>query len=148
MILKFLPCLALGALVATPARAAAETVEVKLEVGDGLKYSKKKIEVSEGSKVKLTLTHTGKMSKEAMGHNFVLLTKGTEMAKFAQRAMGAAKTDYVPKGMDEKVIAHTKLIGGGESDTITFDAPAAGTYTFLCTFPGHYTVMNGKLVVE
>lgn len=133
---------------ANPAEAATEPVEVALEVGDGLKYSKKAITVPEGSTVKLTLTHTGKLPKTAMGHNFVLLTKGTEMAKFAQKAMTAAKTDYIPPGTEDAIIAHTKLIGGGESDTITFEAPPPGTYTFLCTFPGHYTVMNGKLTVE
>jgi azurin len=40
------------------------------------------------------------------------------------------------------------MIGGGESDTITFDAPEAGTYVFLCTFPGHYQVMRGEFIVE
>ena len=52
-------------------------------------------------------------------------------------------TEYIPEG--DETYAYTKMIGG-ESDTITFDAPEAGTYVFLCTFPGHYQVMRGVIV--
>ena len=48
----------------------------------------------------------------------------------------------------DQVIAHTKLLGPGESDVIEFDAPAPGTYPFVCTFPGHAPLMNGQLVVQ
>ena len=41
-----------------------------------------------------------------------------------------------------------KLIGGGEETTVTFDAPAKGTYDFICSFPGHYALMKGKFIVE
>ena len=40
------------------------------------------------------------------------------------------------------------MIGGGQSDTIEFDAPEPGTYDFICSFPGHYSVMKGKFIVE
>lgn len=137
-----------GLVTAGESLAAVEPLEVKIEVGDSLKYSTNQIKVSKGAQVKLTLTHTGKLPKSAMGHNFVLLAQGVDKSKFATKAMAAADNDYIPKSMADKVIAHTKLIGGGESDTITFEAPPPGEYTFLCSFPGHYTVMNGKLVVE
>ena len=53
--------------------------------------------------------------------------------------------DYVKPG-DERVIAHTKIIGGGEESSVTFPVAklAAGTnYKFFCSFPGHAGVMNG-----
>ena len=40
------------------------------------------------------------------------------------------------------------MIGGGESVTIEFDAPEAGTYDFLCTFPAHFAMMKGKFIVK
>jgi azurin len=47
------------------------------------------------------------------------------------------------------VIAHTGLVGPGETVEVTFKAPAAGTYTFLCSFPGHFAAgMKGTLVVK
>ena len=59
-----------------------------------------------------------------------------------------AADNYVPKD-DARVLAHTKLIGGGESDTITIPMDKfekGGDYTFFCSFPGHWSVMKGKLI--
>lgn len=130
-----------------PAAPAGATV-VALASNDAMQFDKKEIKVPAGKKVQLTLTHTGKMAKEVMGHNFVLLKAGVDMAAFATAAMTAKATDFIPEAKKGDVVASTKVIGGGESVTITFDAPAAGTYQFLCTFPGHYAVMNGKFIVE
>ena len=46
------------------------------------------------------------------------------------------------------MIAHTDMVGGGESSTITFTAPAAGEYPYICSFPGHFGLMTGKLIVK
>jgi len=130
-----------------PKAASGEKAAIKLQVGDQLSYSTKLIEVKAGTTVELTLVHGGKLQKAVMGHNFVLLKPGTDMGAFATAAMAANGSDYIPAAMKDKIIAHTKLIGGGESDTISFPAPAPGEYQYLCTFPGHYAAMNGKFVV-
>lgn len=122
------------------------TVRIELNSNDQMKFDQAEIRVSAGSKVVLTLNHTGKMPVTAMGHNFVLLNEGVDMEAFSTAAIGAKDNDYIPEGND--IIAHTRLIGGGESDEITFDAPAAGTYDFLCSFPGHHAMMKGKFIVE
>lgn len=125
--------------VTTPAKT------IVINSNDQMRFDKSEIRVKAGEKIKLTLNHTGKLPKNAMGHNFVLLEKGVDMADFAMKAMNAKENQYIPaKG----VIAHTKLIGGGESTTIEFTAPAKGTYEFLCSFPGHYAMMKGKFIVE
>lgn len=129
-----------------PKAASGEEVAVVLEGDDLMKFNKTEIVVQAGQKVKLTLKHVGKMAKEAMGHNFVLLKKGTDLAAFATKAMAAKDSEYIPAG--DSVIAHTKLIGGGEEVTITFDAPEKGEYDFLCSFPGHYAIMKGKFIVK
>ena len=113
---------------------------------DLMKFDQNEFRVFEGQKITLTLNHTGKMSKEIMGHNFVLLKKETNLNDFAQRAMLARENEYIPDG--NETIAYTKMIGGGESDTITFTAPEKGSYTYICTFPGHYGLMKGILIVS
>ena len=113
---------------------------------DLMKFDQNELRVFEGQKITLTLNHTGKMSKEIMGHNFVLLKKKTDLDDFAQRAMLARENEYIPDG--NETIAYTKMIGGGESDTITFTAPDKGSYTYICTFPGHYGLMRGILIVS
>lgn len=140
--------LAAATFFVAPSAEAAETVEVTIEATDQMSFSMKEIEVPAGATVKLTLEHVGKMAATAMGHNWVLLAKDMPKEKFAKVAMTAKKDDYIPKKLSKKVIAHTKLLGGGESDTITFEAPEKGSYTFICSFPGHYAMMNGTFVVK
>ncbi|WP_205677202.1 azurin [Antarcticibacterium arcticum] len=132
---------------ATTSDSNEKMVEISLTGDDQMRFNKKEIRVRAGQTVKLTLEHVGKMEKNVMGHNFVLLSQGTDINQFGQQAVQAANNDYIPQG-SSNVIAHTKMIGGGESVTIEFEAPAAGTYDFICSFPGHYAVMRGKFIVE
>lgn len=136
------------ACIALPAMAE----EKKLEItgNDQMQFSTKALEVTAGDKVTLTLKHIGKLPKAAMGHNFVLLKSDVKVMEFAMAAGKAAATEYIPADDAAKgMIIHTKLIGGGEEDTITFDAPAeAGAYPFVCTFPGHFALMQGVLTVK
>lgn len=119
-----------------------------LEGNDQMQYNQTELKIAAGQSVTLTLKHTGTLEKNAMGHNFVLLKPGTDMNAFAKKAMEAKDNDYIPKSESASVIAHTKLLGGGESDTITFAVTEKGTYDFICSFPGHVSIMKGKLIVE
>ena len=121
-------------------------IKIILNSDDLMRFDKNMLLVQSGQKITLTLNHTGKMDKLIMGHNFVLLKKDVDVMAFAEKAVLAKNNEYIPEG--EEVIVYTKLLGGGESDTITFDAPEKGYYTFLCTFPGHWGLMKGKLVVK
>lgn len=127
---------------------AANMVELEISGDDQMKYDKTELKVNAGQKVKLTLIHVGKMPKDAMGHNWVLLNQGADLAAFAAEAIKAKDNDYIPAGKEGDIIAHTKTIGGGETTSIEFDAPAAGTYEFLCSFPGHSGMMKGHFIVE
>lgn len=118
---------------------------IVINSNDQMQFDLSEIKVKAGEKIKLTLNHTGKLPKTAMGHNFVLLEKGTNVATFAQAAMNAKANNYIPS---KGALAHTALIGGGESSSIEFTAPAKGTYDFICSFPGHYAIMKGKFIVE
>ena len=151
----------LASVIAFGASATTVNAASKVEVGDAkqekaivikgsdaMQFDLKEIKVKAGQKVKLTLTHSGKLAKAAMGHNFVLLKAGTDVAAFGSKAAAARETEYIPKSEAASIIAHTKLVGGGESDTITFTAPKKGTYTYICSFPGHYALMKGTFIVE
>ena len=127
----------------------AKTCELSIDSTDQMTFSTKELKVAgDCTEVKLTLNHTGKLAKAAMGHNWVL-TKTPDYQGVANDGLKAgAAADYLPAG-DARIIAHTKLIGGGESDTITFSTGAlekGGDYTFFCSFPGHWAIMKGVLV--
>ena len=113
-----------------------------------MKFDVKEITVYAGQEVTLTLNHVGKATKAVMGHNLVILQHGADMADFAAKAAKPDAVDHIPAGSEGDIIAHTKMLGGGESDTITFTAPEKGEYDFLCSFPGHYAMMKGKFIVK
>lgn len=119
-----------------------------LTVGDAIGYDVNELRCGAGDEVTVTVNHTGSMSAEAMGHNFVLLAAGVDVAAFATAAIGATDTGYIPADRESDVIAHTNIVGGGASDSVTFQAPAAGTYKYICTFPGHYMNMQGDFIVS
>jgi azurin len=84
-----------------------------------------------------------------MGHNVVIAEAGDMAGVLADGIGAGVANDYVKPG-DARIVAHTKLVGGGESTTVSFD-PAklkdGGPYEFFCSFPGHATVMKGSISV-
>jgi azurin len=129
----------------TTVQSSSMSNNVTLNSNDQMKFDKKIIRVNSNQKVTLTLNHNGRFPASSMGHNFVLIKKDVNVNEYALRAAGARNSEYIPEGDNE--IAYTKMLGGGESDTITFDAPEPGTYVFICSFPGHYQLMMGEFIV-
>ena len=128
-------------------KADENSVTLALSGNDLMQFDKTELKAKAGQKVTLNLRHTGKMDLKVMGHNFVLLKQGTEIPAFSLEAATAGESnDWIPDG--DAVIAHTKMLGGGQATSITFTAPSAGTYDFICSFPGHSGLMKGKFIVE
>jgi len=119
---------------------ASQTIDLKI-TGNNMQemaYSQAEIHAKAGSTVKLALTNT--CTDASMLHNFVLTTDANVQSLIN-------KGDIQGKNMPG-VTAASKLLQPGQSDTITFTVPAAGTYPFICTYPGHYPKMQGKLIAE
>ena len=114
---------------------------------DLMQFSLSEIKVKAGQKVKLTLRHIGTLDKNVMGHNVVILKPGVDIAEFASLASTEKANDYIPADTQD-VIVHTKIVGGGETTSIEFEAPALGTYDFICSFHAHFAMMKGKFIVE
>ena len=133
---------------AAPAPAAATVVE--FTANDSMKFNLARFEVKAGQDVTVSLTNMGTMPKAAMGHNWILLQKGADLKAFADAAVMAAATDYIPASLAGQIIAHTKLLGPKQTDEIKFKAPTEpGEYPFLCSFPAHFlTGMKGVMVVK
>lgn len=135
--------------LAAPAFAADCSVQV--EANDAMQFNTKSIDVPKSCKsFTVTLKHVGKLPKTAMGHSWVLAkTADMEAVEKDGIAAGAA-SNYVKSG-DPRVIAATKLVGGGESATASFDVAklkAGDAYSFFCSFPGHAALMKGTLQVK
>jgi azurin len=136
--------------VASLAHGQAKPRVVELTGNDQMKFNLTTITAKPGETLKVRLKSIGTLPKIAMGHNFVLLAKGTDAAAFANAAAMAGATAYIPAAMKAKVLAMTALVGPGETVEVTFKVPAtAGRYDYLCSFPGHFLAgMKGALVVK
>ena len=118
---------------------------------DAMQYDVNSITVPASCKeFKITLKHAGKMPVVAMGHN-VVIAKLADMAGVTTDGMAAgANNNYVKVG-DTRVVAHTKLVGGGETTSVSFAVSKikdGGPYEFFCSFPGHSAMMKGTIAVK
>jgi azurin len=131
--------------------AHAGNCSIDLKTGDAIKYDQRSVRVSASCEtITIHLTHTGKLPAATMGHNVVIAAADVYQA-VAQDGMTAGLAgDYVKPG-DARIIAATRVIGGGESASATFPGSkleAGGGYRFFCTVPGHLALMTGRLIVE
>ncbi|MEC8043267.1 MAG: plastocyanin/azurin family copper-binding protein [Verrucomicrobiota bacterium] len=128
----------------------AETKKITITGNDTMQFDLKSFDVKAGDKVELTFKNIGKIPKIAMGHNLVILKKGISAIAFGQKALGAGAnaTNALPDSVKGDTITATKLLGPDESETITFTAPEAGDYEYVCTFPGHFAMMRGVMKVK
>ena len=139
-----------GLLLAGAQFAQADECSFTLNSNDAMQFDQKSIAVSKTCKeFTLNLAHTGKLPKTVMGHNWVLTTTADSKAVASDGMAAGADKDYV-KPDDARIIAYTKIIGGGETTSVTFPVSklaADGAYTFFCSFPGHIALMQGSLTL-
>jgi azurin len=133
--------------LALPLVARADPCKVEISGNDLLQYDRKELAVPATCReITVTLHHAGKQPREAMGHDWVLV-KTADLAAVDQAGLAAGLADNYVKPGDQRVLAHTRVIGGGETTSVTFPASIlrqGGDYSYLCTFPGHSALMHGK----
>ncbi|WP_417356385.1 azurin [Gallaecimonas pentaromativorans] len=131
--------------------ALADDCATAIDGNDAMQFDKKTINVPASCKTfTVTLTHSGSMPKQTMGHNWVLSKTADYQALAMAGAQAGLDNDYLPQG-DTRVLAHTAIIGSGEQTKVTVDMSKlqkGSDYTFFCSFPGHFALMNGKFVVN
>jgi azurin len=131
-----------------PAHAAGTLCKLQITANDLMQYDKKDLTVgSNCSQIELTLIDIGKLPATALGHNWVLV-KSADLSAVANAGAAAGfANNYLQPG-DPRVIAATRIVGGGQSARVTFPASKlvkGGSYMYLCTFPGHNALMRGTL---
>jgi len=121
--------------------------EITIETAGNLSYATRSFAVKAGEPIRLTL-----QNPDVVPHNWALIKPGTlhRVGNLANKLIAdpaAAARQYIPESSD--VLAYTDIVLPREKFTINFEAPTEpGRYPFLCTFPGHWLVMNGEMTVE
>ena len=148
------PAEAAPAPAAAPAAASSKPAVVAdcattVEANDMMQYNADSITVPAScTQFTINLKHTGKLAANVMGHN-VVIAKEADMAGIA--ADGASDPATHVKAGDTRAIAHSKVIGGGESTSVSFDVAKikdGGPFKFFCSFPGHLALMQGSIQVQ
>jgi azurin len=147
----FAKLVAVSLLTLASSQLMAAECKVTVDSTDQMSFDKKAIEIDKSCKTfTVELTHSGSLPKNVMGHNWVL-SKEADMQPIATAGLAAGiDKNYLPEG-DARIIAHTKIIGAGETDSVTFDVSklAAGeAYGFFCSFPGHIAMMKGTVTLK
>lgn len=141
--------LAIGGL-AFANQAWSQECSLTIEGNDQIQFNQKEMRVSKSCKeVTVTLKHTGQLAANVMGHNWVL-SATSDFQALAQAGQGAGPPNFLPAG-DKRVLAATDVIGGGQTVSVKFDISGltpGGDYTYFCSFPGHFVLMNGKFIIE
>lgn len=145
LLLFLLPVIALQA-----QDTSKEIRTVEITGSDQMKFDVTEINATPGEKIKIILTTESNLPKVAMSHNVIVLKQDADVKAFASAAATARNNDFVPPKMTDQIIAYTDLAGGGETVEVTFTIPEeAGSYTYICSFPGHFAAgMKGTIIVE
>jgi azurin len=131
--------------------ATVSNCSTEIEASDAMQYNVGSIAVPAScDNFKITLKHTGKLPVASMGHDVVITTQANMQAVDQESASAGLDNGYI-KADDPRVIAHTKLIGGGETASVSFPVSkikSGGPYVFFCSFPGHSALMHGTISVQ
>jgi azurin len=131
--------------------ATINNCSTEIEANDAMQYNVGSIAVpSSCTDFKITLKHTGKLPVASMGHD-VVITKQSDMQAVDQESAAAGLDNGYVKADDSRIIAHTKLIGGGETASVSFPVSKikdGGPFVFFCSFPGHSALMHGTISVQ
>lgn len=128
---------------------AQDAKVIQIDGLNTMKFSKTKITAKPGQKITIKLTTISELPAAAMSHDFVLLKQSANVKAFAMSSSKFKNDGYIDPSMKDQVIAHTAIASGGQTVEVTFTAPKAGKYLYVCTFPGHYLAgMKGVLTVK
>ncbi|MFJ7108957.1 azurin [Pseudomonas sp. NPDC098740] len=147
----FAKLVAVSLLTLASSQLMAAECKVTVDSTDQMSFDTKEISIDKSCKTfTVELKHSGNLPKNVMGHNWVL-SKEADMQPIATAGLAAGiEKSYLPEG-DARVIAHTKIIGAKETESVTFDVSkldAGEKYGFFCSFPGHISMMKGTVVLK
>ena len=139
--LKFFLGVVLVMLILTGCGKEKTVLEFKPD-GNMIAYTQKSYTVKANQPFVIQLNNVATVP--VMVHNVVLLKPGTDVASIGIKAQ--SESDYLPD--DPNIISATALAKPGEVVSVEVKGLEPGKYPFVCTYPGHYMMMQGVLIVE
>ena len=140
--MKIINLLLIGVIMFSCGTSYDQTIEIE-SLGNQMKYNVPLIKAEAGTTIQIVFSNNATM--DIMKHNIVVLKSKEAIEEVGKAAINA--TNYLPESPN--IIAASEMIGPGETTNLVVQIPTEkGEYPFICTFPGHYQVMQGKIVVN
>jgi plastocyanin len=123
-------------------KTEARVVEVS-STGIALSYNPTEIRMKAGEHIVIRYKNASDMA-----HNMVIVKNESDINPVGIAALSAQQDQWIPKSEQERILAASKLAYPGDIVILEFTAPAPGVYPYICTFSGHFTMMQGRITVE
>jgi len=122
---------------------SADSVIVEIKTsGIDLSYDITELKVKSGSNLTIRYDNT----ESDMVHNIVVLQSVDDINPVGMASLQAYQNEYIPEEKMDRIIAYSKLAFPGDIVEITFVVPPPGIYPYICTYSGHFTTMQGRLI--
>lgn len=110
-----------------------------------IRFEPDSFSIPSGASVKINLVNQSE--HPSMFHNMVICTFGKTSEIGFKGIQAGKKNDFVPPN-NANVLANSTVLNPGDSTSFDFTAPSAGKFSYVCTFPGHYSIMKGVLSIN
>ncbi len=118
-----------------------EVLEIRSEGAD-LSYDITEIRAQAGSELTIKYINTS-----TMPHNILFVYTEEDIRTVGVAALQAYQNEYVPENEMDRIFGYTSLAVPGETVEVTITVPEEpGSYPYICTYPGHFTQMQGRLI--
>ena len=125
--------------------ATRDEIENVIEIrSTGIELTYSVTEVEAKSNEQLTIRYIN--DSETMSHNIVLVHEEADIRPVGIASLKAHATDYIPESEIDRIIAYSELAAPGDTVEFSFTVPPPGIYPYICTYSGHFTMMQGRLI--
>lgn len=138
-----------GAAESKTVTEATETIDGSTRIidisstGIALSYDLTEIRMKSGERIVIRYKNASDMA-----HNLVIVKSESDIHQVGIAAISAMQDEFIPKSEQDRILAASRLAYPGDTVFVTFTAPGPGVYPYICTFSGHFTMMQGRIMVE
>jgi plastocyanin len=120
----------------------SRVIEIR-STGINLSYDITEIRMKRGERLVIRYVNVSDMA-----HNIVVVKDESDIMPVGIAAIMAQEDEFIPKQEMDRILAASKLAYPGDTVLVDFTVPGPGVYPYICTFSGHFTVMQGRIIVE
>ncbi len=125
-----------------PMDADTRVIDIR-STGIALTYDLTEIRMKAGERIVIRYDNASDMA-----HNIVIVNSEADINPVGLAGILAQSTEFIPESESHRILASSSLANPSDTVYVDFTAPTPGIYPYICTFSGHFTMMQGRIIVE